>query len=284
MSRIAYVNGRYVPLADAHVHVEDRGFQFADAVYEVCGIRDGRLIDEDPHMARLDRSLNELKMRRPIGDAALRHVMRETVRRNQVRDGLVYVQISRGHARRDHAFPPPATKPTLVVTAREIPVARYDAWAEKGVAVVTMPDTRWARCDIKSTALLANVLSKQQARETGAFEAWLVDRDGLVTEGASTSAWIVDAAGVLRVRPLGPDILPGVTRAEIIPLCRQLGIELQEKPFTVAEAKAAREAFLTAATIGVLPITAIDGGKIGKGVPGPVATALRQTYWSSRGG
>jgi len=282
MSRIAYVNGRYVRLADARVHVEDRGFQFADAVYEVCGVREGRLIDEDPHMARLDRSLGELKMRRPIGDAALRHVMRETVRRNGVREGLVYVQISRGQARRDHAFPPPDTEPTIVVTARTIPAARYDAWAQKGLAVVTQPESRWARCDIKSTALLANVLAKQHAREAGAFEAWFVDRDGFVTEGASTSAWIVDAQGVLRNRPLGPEILPGITRAEIIPLLRQTGVAYEERPFTVAEAMGAREAFLTAATIGVLPIVTVDGQKIGTGKPGPVATELRKVYWSTR--
>jgi D-alanine transaminase len=282
MSRIAYVNGRYVRLADACVHVEDRGFQFADAVYEVCGIRGGRLIDEDPHLARLDRSLGELKMRRPIGDAALRHVIRETVRRNRVRDGLVYIQISRGQARRDHAFPPPDTEPTIVVTARTIPAARYDAWAARGLAAITVPETRWARCDIKSTALLANVLAKQQAREAHAFEAWFVDRDGFVTEGASTSAWIVDADGVLRNRPLGPDILPGITRAEIIPLLRQLGIAYQERPFTVAEAKGAKEAFVTAATIGVLPIVTVDGEKIGTGNPGPVSTELRKVYWSTR--
>ncbi len=282
MSRIAYVNGRYVPHAAAHVHVEDRGFQFADAVYEVCGVRDGRLIDEEPHLARLDRSLRELKMKRPLGDAALRHVMRETVRRNRVREGLVYVQISRGQARRDHAFPPPDTRPSLVVTARTIPAARYDAWAAKGLAVITLPETRWARCDIKSTALLANVLAKQQAREARAFEAWFVDRDGFVTEGASTSAWIVDAEGVLRNRPLSHEILPGITRGEIVPLFRQLGIDYQERPFTVAEAKGAREAFLTAATIGVLPIVTIDGQKIGSGSPGPVASGLRKAYWSTR--
>lgn len=282
MSRIAYVNGRYLPHVGASVHVEDRGFQFADGVYEVCAVRDGRLIDEDPHLKRLDRSLRELKMACPVGEPALRHVMRETVRRNRVTNGLVYMQVSRGVARRDHGFPAPGTKPTLVVTARNLAIEKYDQWAEKGVAVITLPEARWARCDIKSTGLLANVLAKQQARERGAFEAWFVDRDGLVTEGASTNAWIVDAKGVLRTRHLGQQILPGITRAEILPLCRQLGIQVEERPFTVEEAKTAREAFLTAASIGVMPVTTVDESKIGNGAPGPVATALGKTYWTTR--
>lgn len=282
MSRISYVNGRYLPHTGASVHVEDRGFQFADGVYEVCAVRDGGLIDEDAHLKRLDRSLRELKMDWPIGEPALRHVMRETVRRNRVTNGLVYVQVSRGVARRDHGFPAPSTKPTLVVTARNLAIEKYDQWAEKGVAVITLPEARWARCDIKSTGLLANVLAKQQAREKGAFEAWFVDRDGFVTEGSSTNAWIVDAKGVLRTRHLGQQILPGITRAEILPLCRQLGIQVDERPFTVEEARTAREAFLTAASIGVMPVTTVDESKIGSGAPGPVATALGKAYWTTR--
>ncbi len=282
MSRIAYVNGRYVPHGQAHVHIEDRGYQFADGVYEVCAVRGGAMIDEAPHLKRLERSLGELKIRRPIGAAQLAHVMRETVRRNRVRDGLVYVQISRGVARRDHPFPNADVKPSLVVTARNIAIERYDVLAARGVAAITLPDTRWARCDIKSTALLANVLAKQQAREAGAFEAWFVDRDGLVTEGSSTNAWIVDAEGVLRTRKLDHAILPGVTRGEIIPLCRQAGVRLEEKAFTVDAAKGAREAFITAASVGVIPVTSVDGQKIGDGRPGPVARALREAYWASR--
>jgi D-alanine transaminase len=282
MSRIAYVNGRYLPHTGASVHVEDRGFQFADGVYEVCAVRNGELIDEEPHLKRLDRSLRELKMDWPLGEPALRHVMRETARRNRVTNGLVYVQVSRGVARRDHGFPAPGTKPTLVVTARNLAIEKYDQWAEKGVAVITLRETRWARCDIKSTGLLANVLAKQEARDKGAFEAWFVDRDGLVTEGSSTNAWIVDGKGVLRTRHLGPQILPGITRAEILPLCRQLGIDVDERPFTVEEAKGAREAFLTAASIGVMPVTTVDASKIGSGVPGPLAIALGKSYWNSR--
>jgi D-alanine transaminase len=282
MSRIAYVNGRYVPFARASVAVEDRGFQFADGVYEVCAVRDGALIDEAPHLARLERSLGELKMRAPVGMRQLGHILRETVRLNRVRDGLVYVQVSRGVARRDHAFPTGAVKPTLVVTARSLDIARYAALAEKGIAVVTLLDARWGRCDIKSTGLLANVLAKQAAREAGAFEAWLVDRDGLVTEGASTTAWIVDAKGVLRTRALSNSILPGVTRGEILPFLRQLGVELQERAFSVEELKDAREAFISAATFGVLPVTTIDGKAVGEGKPGLITAKIGKAYWSSR--
>ncbi len=282
MSRLVYVNGRYVRYASASVHVDDRGYQFADGVYEVCAVRGGELIDEAPHLKRLERSLGELRIGWPIGLAQLRHVMRETVRRNRVRDGLVYVQITRGVARRDHQFPIGNVKPSLVVTARNLAVEKYDSLAAAGVAVVTLPETRWARCDIKSTSLLANVLAKQQAREAGAFEAWFVDRDGFVTEGASTNAWIVDADGVLRTRRLDQSILPGVTRGEILPLCRQHGIKLDEAAFTVEAAKAAREAFVTAASGGVIPVTSIDGTKLGDGKPGPVARSLREAYWTSR--
>lgn len=282
MSRVAYVNGRYLPHAAASVHVEDRGFQFADGVYEVCAVRGGRLVDEGLHLKRLERSLGELKMALPIGLAQLRHVMRETVRRNRVTEGLAYVQISRGVARRDHAFPSASVKPTLVVTARNLPLDKYEAMAKTGVAAIAVPESRWARCDIKSTALLPNVLAKQAAREAGAFEAWFVDRDGMVTEGASTNAWIVDAEGVLRTRRLDHAILPGITRAELLPLCRQLGITAEERAFTLDEAKSAREAFVTAASIGVIPVVLLAGAKVGTGVPGPVASALRNAYWTSR--
>ncbi len=282
MSRIAYVNGRYLPFAHAMVGVEDRGFQFADGVYEVCAVRAGQLIDEAPHLARLERSLGELKLRAPVGMRQLAHILRETVRLNRVRDGLVYLQISRGVARRDHSFPAAHVKPTLVVTARSLDVARYAALADKGIAVVTKPDTRWARCDIKSTGLLANVLAKQAAREAGAFEAWLVGDDGCVTEGASTTAWIVDEKGVLRTRALSNAILPGVTRAELIPFCRQLGVELEQRAFSVSEAMRAREAFISAASFGVLPVTKIDGQTVGDGKPGLIAAGIGKAYWASR--
>ena len=282
MSRIAYVNGRYVRHARASIHVEDRGFQFADGVYEVCAIRDGHLIDEEPHLARLDRSLGELRMRSPMARSSLRLVMREVVRRNGVHNGLVYMQVSRGQARRDHGFPTASVEPTLVIMVRRLDLASYEAMATNGVGIIFLPESRWARCDIKSTGLLANVLAKQLAREAGAFEAWFVDRESLITEGASTNAWIVDAQGVLRTRALGNNILPGITRGEILSLCRQHGVTFSETPFSEGDVLNAREAFVTAATFGALPVTRTGSSKIGDGKPGPVTAKLREIYWTTR--
>jgi D-alanine transaminase len=278
MSRIAYVNGRYVPHADALVHVEDRGYQFADGVYEVCEVRDGRLIDEPRHLARLWRSLRELKIRAPMAESALKVVLRETVRRNRVRDGIVYLQVTRGVARRDHYFPAASVRPAVVVTARSADRAKAEAAAAAGVKVVTMPENRWPRVDIKSVALLPNVLAKQQAKEAGAREAWYVDRDGNVTEGGSTTAWIVTAEGMLVTRPADQGILQGVTRATVMDMARDLQIRFEERPFTVAEAKAAREAFMTAATAIVTPVVSIDGTAVGDGAPGKVALELRRRF------
>ena len=278
MSRVAYVNGRYVPHQHASVHVEDRGYQFADGVYEVCEIRDGRLIDETRHLDRLERSLRELEIRMPMSRAALRIVLREVAGRNRVRDGLVYLQVTRGVARRDHAFPPADTPPALVVTAKIIPRAKGDRLAEQGVAVITLPDNRWARVDIKTVGLLPNAIAKQKAQQAGAREAWFVDREGFVTEGASTTAWIVTKAGTLVTRPNGTDILPGVTRLTVTDLARRLGLEVEERKFTVAEAKRAREAFMTGASTVVMPIVAIDGEPVANGHPGSVATQLRAAF------
>ena len=277
MSRIAYVNGRYLPRGQAKVSIEDRGLQFADGVYEVCEVRGGRLIDERRHMARLDRSLAELRIARPMTPAALAIVMRETVRRNRVCDGIVYLQITRGAAKRDFPFPP-AIKPTVIVTARSNDRARLEQLAAVGVAVITMPDIRWGRVDIKSVGLLPNVLAKQAAREQGAREAWLVDDDGRVTEGASSSAWIVTHAGTLVTHPLGPDILPGVTRAVVIEAIKAQGLAFEERAFRVEEAYGAREAFITSASQIVLPVVTIDGRPIGNGAPGLIATGLRRYY------
>lgn len=282
MTRFAYVNGRFMRHVAASVHVEDRGFQFADSVYEVCAIRDGVLIDERPHLDRLERSLGELRMDLPVARAALGAIARELVARNRVRDGLVYMQVSRGRARRDHGFPEPAVRPTLVMTARALDLTRYDAMAGKGVSIITLPEMRWARCDIKSTALLPNVLAKQQAREAGCFEAWFVAQDGTVTEGASTNAWIVDQTGRLRTRALSHQILPGITRGEILSLCRQHGLEYTEVPFTENDVLTAREAFVTAATIGAMPVVQVNGLRIGDGKPGPIARKIREIYWSTR--
>ncbi len=282
MPRIAYVNGQYVPHARARVHVEDRGFQFADSVYEVCAIRTGQLIDEAPHLLRLARSLDALRIRQPLADASLRHLMREVARRNKVSDGLVYVQVSRGVATRDHAFPSPDVVPTLIITARTLDLAKYESLARVGVSVVLLPDARWARCDIKSTGLLANVLAKQQARLSGAYEAWFVDGRGFVTEGASTNAWIVDSTGTLRTRSLSNAILPGVTRGQILEICRAYSINIEETPFSAEEAMIAKEAFISAATMGLLPVTQIGAAKIGDGKPGQIGVRLRNLYWGNR--
>jgi D-alanine transaminase len=278
MSRIAYVNGRYLPREQAAIAVEDRGFQFADGVYEVCEVRGGRLVDERRHMARLDRSLSELRIARPMTPAALAVVLRETVRRNRVRDGIVYVQVTRGAARRDFPFPASSTRPTLIVTARSADRAQLEQVAAEGIAVVTVPDIRWGRVDIKSVSLLPNVLAKQAARDQGAREAWLVDPQGRVTEGASSNAWIVSRDGVLITRPLGRDILPGITRAVVVDVIKAQGLTFEERAFTVEEAYAAREAFVTSASQIVQPVVRIDGRPVGNGAPGLVASALRRDF------
>jgi len=278
MSRIAYVNGRYLPGNDAKVAVEDRGYQFADGVYEVCEVRGGRLVDERRHMARLDRSLGELRIARRMSSAAMQIVLRETIRRNHVRDGIVYVQVTRGIARRDFPFPADETRPSLVVTARSNNPEQLEQLAAEGVAVITVPDIRWKRVDIKSVALLPNVLAKQRAREQGAREAWLVDEQGCVTEGASSNAWIVSRDGKLITHPLGQDILPGITRSVVIDVIKAQGLAFEERCFTVEEAYAAREAFVTSASQIVLPVVSIDGRPVGNGAPGLIATALRRDY------
>ena len=278
MSRIAYVNGRYLPWRQATVHVEDRGYQFADGVYEVCEVTDGRMVDERRHMARLARSLGELRIPMPMTPAALSMVMRETLARNKVRYGIVYLQVCRGVARRDHAFPPPGTAPSVVVTARNLDAVNTDAVAASGIAVVTVPDNRWPRVDIKSVALLPNVLAKQAAREQGAREAWFVDRDGRVTEGSSSNAWIVTDGGQVVTRVADNAILRGITREVLIDAIAAQGLTFEERAFTVAEALAAREAFLTSASQTVMPVVRIDGRPVGDGKPGAVATGLRQAY------
>jgi len=278
MSRIAYVNGRYVAHRDAMVHIEDRGYQFSDGVYEVCEVRDGRLIDERRHIDRLQRSLGELKIAMPMSRAALGVVMRETVVRNRVSDGIVYLQITRGVARRDHAFPPDGTPPALVITARSIERSRGESEAVKGVSVVTVPESRWARVDIKSVSLLPNVLAKQVAKEQGAREAWFVDKGGFVTEGSSSNAWIVTADNKIMTRPADNSILRGVSRTVVLDVMNGLGVTLDERPFTVVQALAAREAFVTAASQIVLPVVRIDGKPVGDGKPGPVASALRREF------
>ncbi len=278
MSRIAYVNGRYLPHRAAAVHVEDRGYQFADGVYEVCEIWDGAIVDETHHLDRLERSLRELSIAMPMPRSALKVVIREVVRRNRISDGLVYLQVTRGVAPRDHPFPPKGTAPALVVTAKSVLRAKGDRAAAEGVGVITLPDNRWERVDIKSVSLLPNVLAKEKARAAGAREAWFVDRDGYVTEGASTTAWIVTKDGVLVTRPNGTGILPGITRITVTEVARRAGFKVEERKFTVAEAKAAREAFITAATTVVMPVVRIDGEAVANGHPGSIATQLRAAF------
>jgi len=278
MSRVAYVNGAYLPLSRARVSIQDRGLQFGDAVYEVWAVRSGRLFDLDAHLARLSRSLSAVRIAAPMSEAALMSVIGETRRRNRVRNGIVYLQVSRSAAPRDHAFPPPYVRPCIIVTARALDTKAIDARAASGVRVITLPETRWARRDIKSVNLLPNVLARQAAREAGAFEAWFVDADGEVTEGTASNAWIVDAQGVLKTRPLSNDLLHGVTRAALAAIARGSQIRLEERGFTVAEAQCAREAFMSSASNPALPITHIDGLAIGTGRPGPVAQALRAAY------
>ena len=227
MSRIAYVNGRYVPQSEASVNVEDRGYQFADGVYEVLYLTGGRFLDEDLHMRRLERSLREISITPPMGRAAMLHVIREVTRRNRLRDGLAYMQVTRGVARREHAFPTRPIPAAMVVTCRRTPPYPKDAEAWAGTAI-SAPDQRWERCDIKSTGLLPNVLAKQAARQAGAYEAILIDRDGMVTEGASTTVWVVDSAGVLRTRVLSHAILPGCTRASLLDQMAGAGLQGEE--------------------------------------------------------
>lgn len=278
MSRIAYVNGRFVPKGEAVVHIEDRGYQFADAVYEVWALFDGKLADPKGHFARLERSLSELSIDMPMSERALTAVLKETVRRNRVREGLVYLQVSRGVARRDHAFPNPPVTPSVVITVSRVDRAATEARAAKGVAVVTTPENRWGRCDIKTVGLLPNALAKQRAREAGAVEAWFVDELGFVTEGASSNAWIVDQDGILRTRDTNANILRGVTRLSLLDVAREAGLKVEERPFTPEEAIAAKEAFITGAGTLVLPVVRVDGKPVGDGAVGPVAARLRRLY------
>lgn len=278
MPRIAYVNGRYVPFRDAKVHVEDRGYQFADAVYEVCEVRAGRLIDERRHLDRLERSLGALRIRMPVSRRALGVVLREVAARNRIGFGLVYLQVGRGVARRDPAFPPPDVAPSLVVTARPLDRKRNEALAATGISVVSVPDNRWGRVDIKSVGLLPNVLARQSAIERGAREAWFVDKSGAVTEGASVNAWIVTQDGKLVTRHADHAILGGITRAVLFEAIKGQGLSVEERPFRLDEAYAAREAFVTSATQIVMPVVRIDGRPIGDGKPGPVAIALRRAF------
>ncbi len=278
MSRIAYVNGRYAPHAEAGVHIEDRAFQFGDGVYEVCEVRRGALIDEARHLARLGRSLDALRIAAPLAPAAMGFVLREVVARNRVIDGLVYFQVSRGAARRDFPFPSGSVQPSLVVTAKSIDPRLNEERARNGIAVICVQNERWSRPDIKSLQLLPNVLAKQAARDAGAYEAWLLDADGQVMEGASSNAWIVTPDGALVTRYADQAILRGVTRTTLLDLAAAEGLQFVERAFNRTEALGAAEAFMSSATTIALPIIAIDGHAIGAGRPGPVVAGLRRRF------
>ncbi len=277
MPQLAYVDGRMVPLRDAMIHVEDRGLQFADSLYEVCAILNGRLLDWPGHLARLRRGLAALFIDFPMSDAALGIVARRLVAVNGQREGLLYLQLTRGSARRDHGFPT-APSPSLIMTVRRFDFAQRVRQQATGVSVVTVNDMRWRRVDLKTTGLLANVLAKQDARAAGAFEAWLVAEDGTLREGSSTNAWIVKN-GRLLTHPLSESILPGIARSALIDLARGAQIAVDERPFSLAEALAADEALLTSTTAPLLPVVRIDGQAIGTGTPGPVAARLAPLVW-----
>lgn len=279
MPRIAYVNGAYVPHADAAIHIEDRGYQFADGVYEVCEIRHGFIVDLTRHLDRLGRSLSELRIDWPMSRAALVHVIREVLRRNRVRNGLFYMQVTRGTARRDHVFPAKGTVPTIVVTAKRTDAAVIARKNAEGISAITVAENRWDRVDIKSVGLLPNVLARQKAKEEGAQEAIFVDPDGTVKEGAATNVWIVDREGVLRTRPADHGILRGITRTTLMDVAAPLGIRIEERAFSVDDMLSAREVFITAATSICFPVVSIDGKPIGNGHPGSIAQNIREAFF-----
>ncbi len=276
MARYAYVNGKYVPHGEAAVHIEDRGFQFADGVYEVIPILSDSLVDAAPHLDRLERSLFEMKIAMPMSRRVFELVMAELISRNGVTDGLIYMQITRGVAPRDHKFPS-GVRPSVVMTTKRVRFLTQKKLSD-GVKVITIPDIRWTRCDIKTVALLPNCMGKTEAAAAGAYEAWQVDRDGFVTEGTSSNAWMVTNDGKLLTRPAGHEILRGVTRQSLLRIAAEEGLAFEETAFTVAEAKAAREAFVSSATSFVTPVVEIDDVTIGDGLPGPLSRRLQGWY------
>jgi D-alanine transaminase len=279
MTRIAYVNGRYVRHADAKVHIEDRGYQFADGVYEVCEVRHGMIVDLTRHLDRLGRSLSELRIAWPMHRSALVRVIREVLKRNRVRNGLFYLQVTRGVAKRDHVFPHPDTKPSIVITAKSTNPAVIAAKNANGIKAITVPENRWDRVDIKTVGLLSNALVRQQAKEAGAQEAIYVDADGTVKEGAATNVWMVDEDGTLLTRPAEHGILRGITRTTLMDVAGKLGITIREEAFSAEKMLASREVFITAATSICFPVVEIDGKPIANGHPGSVSQKIREAFF-----
>ncbi|KMO10917.1 D-amino-acid transaminase [Methylobacterium indicum] len=276
MSRIVYVNGRFVPFEEATIPIMDRGFLFADGIYEVSAVLDGRLVDNEAHLARLDRSLSEIGIRNPHSIAEWTRLEEELVARNGLEEGLVYMEVTRGVAERDFAFPPEGTPPTVVMFTQAKTVSA-NPLAERGAKVITVEDLRWKRRDIKSVALLAQVLAKQQAAAAGVAEAWMHE-DGFVTEGGSSTAFIITEDNRIVTRPLSTALLPGITRRAVMRLAEENGLTVEERAFTVAEAEAAAEAFFTSASAFVMPVIEIDGKRVGGGQPGPMTRRLRDLY------
>ena len=274
--RIVYLNGQFLPFEEARVPIMDRGFLFADGIYEVSAIIDGKLVDNAAHLARLDRSLGEIGIRNPHDAASWERLQTELVARNGVTEGLVYMQVTRGVAERDFAFPKAGTEPTVMMFTQAKTVLA-NPLVESGARVITVEDLRWKRRDIKSVALLAQVLAKQQAAEAGVAEAWMVE-DGAVTEGSSSTAFIVNCDRVLVTRPLSTALLPGITRASVLRLAQEADLRIEERLIPVEEAYAAQEAFYTSASAFVMPVIEIDGRAIGEGRPGPLTRRLRDLY------
>ncbi|MBR1121281.1 D-amino-acid transaminase [Bradyrhizobium lablabi] len=277
MEQIAYVNGEYVPLSEAKVSVLDRGFLFADGIYEVAAVLDGKLIDNESHLARLERSVGEIKLRLPESLARIQEIQKELVKRNNVENGLVYLEVTRGaDTGRDFAFPKNDVKPTLIMFTSVKDIVNA-ASAKSGINVITVPDIRWSRRDIKSVALLAQVLAKQAAAEAGAGEAWMIE-DGKVTEGGSSSCFILTQDDVIVTRQNGSEILPGCTRKAVVKLAEERQLRVEERAFSVDEALAAKEAFITSASLFVQAVVSIDGKKVADGKPGPMTNRLREIY------
>lgn len=274
--RTVYVNGAYVPETEARISVFDRGFLFADAIYEVTSVLGGKLIDFPAHTARLHRSAGELGMRFPVSDVELLSIHRRLVADNALEEGAVYLQMTRGATDRDFMFDTDALEPGLVLFTQARPLVDTPV-ARNGMSVVTIPDLRWGRCDIKTVQLLYPSLGKMEAKKRGAADAWMV-RDGFVTEGTSNNAFIVTKAGAIVTRPLGNDILPGITRATLMRYAEETGTVIEERAFTVEEALDAAEAFITSASVFVGPVVSIDGVQLSDGKPGPVASGLRRLY------
>jgi len=274
MSRIVHLNGQYLPEQEAKVSIFDRGYVFGDGVYEVTAVVDGKLVDYEPHMERLERSLRELQLAWPCSKEALREMHEELARRNKLTEGVIYMQVTRGVAEREFSFPKDVPSSIMAFTQQKTIIDNPKA--ETGVKVITFPDIRWKRRDIKSIALLPQCLGKQRAVEAGAFEGWMVE-DGAVTEGTSSTAYIVMGNSVF-TRPLSNAVLPGVTRKSLMKLATEHNITIEERPFSVEEAQGADEAFLTSASTFVMPIVEIDGKTVGTGRPGEITRKLRTIY------